>query len=148
RFAAVGFNRRAFLPSYGMAEATLAISIDRAGHGVRVDRVDGDELAGEGRAQPVGGDARASLEVVNCGPAFDGHDVAIFSPDDDQRAAPLPDRVVGEIRVRGPSVTSGYYGEPALTQRAFAGGWLKTGDLGYLVDGDVFICGRQKELII
>jgi fatty-acyl-CoA synthase len=148
KFAAVGFNRRAFLPCYGMAEATLAISFDRAGRGVRIDRFDGDELAADGRARPVAADTPGALEVVNCGPAFEGHETAIFAPDDETSSEPLPDRTVGEIRVRGPSVTSGYYGEPELTRASFAGGWLKTGDLGYLVEGDVFICGRQKELII
>lgn len=148
KFSSIGFNHRALLPCYGMAESTLAISFDALGDGVRVDRVDADELSIEGKAKPVAeGDGNA-LEVVNCGKAFEGHEVGIFAPDDDTSAEPLPDRRVGEIRVKGPSVTAGYFDEPELTAQSFAGGWLKTGDLGYLADGEIFICGRAKELII
>jgi fatty-acyl-CoA synthase len=113
---------------------------------VEVDHVDTDELAAEGRASVT--EAEGALEVVNCGKAFEEHDLAVFDPADGESKSPLPDRTVGEIRVKGPSVTSGYFNEPELTREAFAGGWLRTGDLGYLVDGDVFICGRSKELII
>jgi fatty-acyl-CoA synthase len=148
KFSHVGFSHRALLPCYGMAEATLAISFDDLGDGVRIDRVDADELSVEGHAKPVDEEKPGALEVVNCGQAFPGHEVKIFAPDDDESATPLPDRRVGEIRVKGPSVTTGYYDEPELTEAAFAGGWLRTGDLGYLVDGDIFICGRAKELII
>jgi acyl-CoA synthetase (AMP-forming)/AMP-acid ligase II len=146
KFSSIGFNHRAMLPCYGMAEATLAISFDGLGDGVRFDRVDADELSIEGNAVPV--DGSEGLEVVNCGHAFEGHEVAVFALDDDDSASALPDRRVGEIRVKGPSVTSGYFEEPELTTASFAGGWLRTGDLGYLVDGDIFICGRAKELII
>lgn len=146
KFAPAGFDHRAFLPCYGMAEATLAISFDAAREGVRTDRVDPVAMAQEGRAEPS--DGAQSLDVVNCGPAFPDHQVAVFAVDDLESARPLPDRAVGELRVRGPSVTSGYFEEPELTEAAFAGGWLRTGDLGYLVDGDIFICGREKELII
>ncbi len=142
KFAPAGFNPRAFLPCYGMAEATLAISFD---HGLRSDLVDPDELA-DGNATLATG--RQALEVVNCGKTFEGHEVRAFDPEDDDSSHPLPDRKVGELRVRGPSVTAGYFNEPELTREAFAGGWLRTGDLGYLSGGDIFICGRQKELII
>ncbi|MCA9620726.1 MAG: fatty acyl-AMP ligase [Myxococcales bacterium] len=148
KFSAVGFDRRALLPCYGMAEATLAVSFDGLGEGVRADRVDGDELAAEGKAVEAEPDKVGALEIVNCGRAFEGHDIAIFAVDDDASATPLPDRVVGEIRVKGPSITTGYFEEPELTRQAFAGDWLRTGDLGYLVGGELFICGRQKELII
>ncbi|HHH30874.1 MAG TPA: fatty acyl-AMP ligase [Polyangiaceae bacterium] len=148
KFSSIGFNHRALLPCYGMAEATLAISFDALGDGVRVDRVDADELSVEGKAKPVEEGCAGALEVVNCGKPFEGHEVAIFAPDDEDSAEPLPERRVGEIRVKGPSVTKGYFDEPELTAKAFAGGWLRTGDLGYLADGDIFICGRAKELII
>ena len=148
KFAHIGFNRRAMLPCYGMAESTLAISFDGLGDGVRVDHVDGDELAAEAKAKPVDGEASGAVEIVNCGKAFEGHEVAVFAHDDDKSENPLPDRAVGELRVKGPSVTAGYFNEPELTAKAFAGGWLRTGDIGYLSEGDIFICGRDKELII
>jgi fatty-acyl-CoA synthase len=148
KFAPIGFNPRVLVPCYGMAEATLAISFETLGRGVRVDVVDGDELAGEAKARPVAVEAPGSLEIASCGRTFEGHDLQVFDPEDAESAHPLPERSVGEIRVRGPSVTKGYFNEPELTREAFAGGWLRTGDLGYLVDGDVYICGRMKELII
>lgn len=148
KFASIGFNRRALLPCYGMAEATLAISFDGLGDGVRVDWVDGDELTAEAKAKPAEPRSSGALEIVNCGKAFEGHEVLVFDPDDELSEHPLPERSVGELRVRGPSVTSGYFNEPELTRDTFAGNFLRTGDIGYLADGDIFICGRKKELII
>jgi fatty-acyl-CoA synthase len=146
RFASIGFNPKAFMPCYGMAESTLAISFGSLAGGVSVDRVDAAELAAEGKAKPARGEG--TLALVNLGKAFPDHDIAVFGPDDRQSKSPLPDREVGEVRLRGPSVAQGYFDDPELTRQALAGGWLCTGDLGYLVDGDVFICGRSKELII
>ncbi len=146
RFAAIGFNPKALLPCYGMAESTLAISFGELGTGVQEDRVDGATLAAEGKAKAATGEG--TLCLTNLGKAFPDHELAIFAADDPESQSPLPDRVVGEVRLRGPSVTEGYLDDPELTAQALAGGWLRTGDLGYLVDGDVFICGRSKELII
>ena len=147
RFAPLGFDPRALLPCYGLAEATLAVSFDRLGRGLRTDRVDPDELA-DGAAAPAAADAAGALEVVSCGRAFAGHEVAVFHTDDAASAQPLPDRAVGEIRLRGPSLTAGYFDQPEETARLFAGGWLRTGDLGYLADGELYVTGRHKELII
>jgi fatty-acyl-CoA synthase len=148
KFAPAGFDRRAMLPCYGMAEATLAISFDRLGKGVRTETVDADDLASELKARVADTGSGGVIEVVNCGETFEDHEVAVFASEDATSENPLPDRAVGELRVRGPSVTSGYFQEPELTKKAFAGDWLRTGDIGYLVDGDIFICGRLKELII
>ncbi len=90
----------------------------------------------------------STIEIVQCGPAFDGHEVRAFAVDDDDSAHPLGDRQVGELRLRGPSVMRGYFDDDELTRLAFPGGWLRTGDLGYLADGNVHICGRSKEVII
>lgn len=146
KFERIGFNHRAFISCYGMAEATLAVSFSPLGQGVIVDAVDAQKLWSEQRAEPREGEEAA--QVVSCGRAFPEHDVAVFSPDDAKSEHPLPERSVGELRLRGPSLMTGYYGEPELTQQAFAGGWLKTGDLGYLAGGNVHICGRSKEVII
>lgn len=138
------FDPRAFLPSYGMAEATLAITFVPAFSGVRSDTVDKTGLE-SGKATP----AADGQELVNCGHAFPDHEVAIV----DEHGGRLADRQVGQIVARGPSVASGYHQEPELTAEAFKTGpdgriWLYTGDLGYMVDGEVFICGRLKDLII
>jgi fatty-acyl-CoA synthase len=141
------FDPRAFLPSYGMAEATLAITFVPAFTGVRTDAVEKAGLE-TGKATPDP-DGQA---LVNCGRAFPDHEIAII----DEQGRRLADRQVGQIVTRGPSIASGYYLEPELTAEAFkplAGEpdgptWLHTGDLGYLLDGEVFICGRLKDMII
>ncbi|MEJ7733226.1 MAG: fatty acyl-AMP ligase [Polyangiaceae bacterium] len=154
RFAPVGFSEKAFISCYGMAESTLAISFSKLGQGVITDVVDGPTLWGEGQAQPVpegassAGAAERAAPIVQCGSPFEDHDVQAFALDDGESERPLGERQVGELRLRGPSVMPGYWADPELTREAFAGGWLKTGDLGYLADGNVHVCGRSKELII
>jgi fatty-acyl-CoA synthase len=147
KFASVGFSDKAFVCCYGMAESTLAISFSQLGTGVTTDTVDGGVLWSKGRAEPAtsGEDATS---IVQCGGAFQDHDIQVFAPDDEQSERPLGDREVGEIRLRGPSLMSGYFNDPELTRSAFAGGWLRTGDIGYLASGKVHICGRSKEVII
>ena len=148
KFAPIGFSERAFVCCYGMAESTLAISFSKAGTGVHTDIVDGAALWSEGRANPAAEGALGAVPIVQCGSAFEGHEVRAFALTDEDSASPLGEREVGELRLRGPSVTPGYYNEPDKTREAFAGGWLRTGDLGYLAEGKVYICGRSKELII
>ena len=150
KFASVGFDPRALLPCYGMAEATLAVSFAEVNTGLHVDDVDAATLAAEGlaKAPSPGAPPGEITSIVSCGRSFAGHEVLVFAEEDASSGTPLPDRQVGELRVRGPSITSGYFNEPTLSREAFAGGWLRTGDLGYCVDGEVFVCGRSKELII
>jgi fatty-acyl-CoA synthase len=143
------FDPKAYLPSYGMAEATLAITFVRHSTGMKSDVIDPKAMQ-EGEAKPLAHDAPGATEIVDCGRPFPGHHVAIV---DDETGAKLGDRQVGHIITRGPSVTSGYFQEPELTaaawKKAFDGEvWLHTGDLGYLADGDLYICGRIKDIII
>jgi fatty-acyl-CoA synthase len=134
RVAPAGFDPRSFLPSYGMAEATLAITFVPLRDGVKTDV------------------SSAGKELVDCGTVFPGHELAIV--DEDGRR--LPDRQVGQIVARGPSVTAGYFQEPELTAQIYralpddpdGAPWLFTGDLGYFVDGRLFVCGRLKDVII
>ena len=147
KLAPAKFDPRSFLPSYGMAEATLAITFVPAGSGVRSDTVEKAGLE-QGAARPAPEGAPAQ-DLVNCGHAFPEHEIAIV----DEHGQRLADRQVGQIIARGPSVSKGYYLEPELTAEAFKAGpdghtWLFTGDLGYLVAGEVFICGRLKDMII
>jgi acyl-CoA synthetase (AMP-forming)/AMP-acid ligase II len=145
RFGKVGFRERAFVPSYGMAEYTLAIAFSR---GVPTDRVRSEALWAEGAARPAeaGDEPSALVEIVGCGRAFAAHGIRIV---DNETRAVLPDRRVGEIEVRGPSVMQGYFELPEKTRETINDeGWLRTGDLGYLVDGDIYICGRAKDVII
>src|SRR6185503_10136011 len=148
RFAPVGFSEKAFVCCYGMAENTLAIAFSQAGTGVTTDTVDGEKLWSEGRAIPASSTSQGAAAIVECGEEFEGHEIGVFALSDEGSEHPLGDREVGELRLRGPSVTPGYFNDPELTREAFAGGWLRTGDLGYLAGGKVYICGRSKEVII
>jgi len=147
KLAPAKFSASSFLPSYGMAEATLAITFVPVDSGVRSDTVDKKALE-SGEAKAAGSEAIAQ-ELVNCGRPFPEHEVAIV----DESGKRLGDRQVGQIITRGPSISAGYYNEPELTAQAFKAGpdgetWLYTGDLGYTVAGEVFICGRLKDMII
>ncbi|HEX3483036.1 MAG TPA: fatty acyl-AMP ligase, partial [Kofleriaceae bacterium] len=142
-FAPAGVRATALLPCYGMAEATLAISHHPVGAALRVERVDLDLLRTQQRGAPAGPGAPA-VEIVSCGRVLGGHEVRIV--DRDRRE--LPPREVGEIEVRGPSIAAGYFQDEPATRATFCDGWLRTGDLGFIVDGDLFVTGRTKDLII
>src|ERR1700674_3747846 len=144
RFAAVGLRPEALLPCYGMAEATLAITFHDCDKPIVTDIVYTSTL-GLGKAVPAKQNARLrTVELVGCGHPFPGHELRIV----DESGRPLPERCVGEITTRGPSITLGYFGQPEATVMGYRDGWLYTGDLGYIVDGQLYICGRSKDLII
>jgi fatty-acyl-CoA synthase len=143
RFAPWGFRAEAFRPSYGMAESSLAISF---ASGLRVDRVRRAAFADEARAEAAGPEETDALEFVDCGRPFSGHSLWVVDP---ESGVSLSERRVGEIRLFGPSVMRGYWENPDATAAAFDGqGRLRTGDLGYLADGRLYVCGRIKDLII
>jgi len=145
-FAGAGFRREAFVPSYGMAEATLALSFAALDRGARTDPVDLDRLERDGVAAAPDADGPARRrDFVLCGSVLPGHEV---QPRDDA-GRPLPDRRVGRLFAHGPSLMRGYDGRPEETAAVLsADGWLDTGDLGYRVDGELVITGRAKDLII
>jgi fatty-acyl-CoA synthase len=147
-FARVGFKRTALLPSYGMAESTLAISFTELFEGMKTIAVHGPTLWERGEARLVPDDDEDAVRLVSCGRAFPGHTIRVFDPDDAASERPLPERTVGELRIAGPSVMRGYWEDVERTREAFAGAFLKTGDLGFLHEGHVFICGRSKEVVI
>jgi acyl-CoA synthetase (AMP-forming)/AMP-acid ligase II len=148
RFAGIGFSDKAFVCCYGMAESTLAVSFSNVHKGVITDVVDGEALWSRGEAVSVPAESEKATPIVQCGEAFPEHDIQVFALDDENSERPLGERQVGELRLRGPSLMTGYFGEPEITRKAFAGGWLRTGDIGYLAGGKVHICGRSKEVII
>ncbi len=147
RLKPAGFNSKAFIPSYGMAEATLAISFAPHGQGFSTDSIDPASLQSSETRPSKEPNAQ---ELVCCGKAFPGHEMAIV----DEAGNRLGERRVGQIVTTGPSIGVGYFNEPELTQEAFKriqGDdriWLHTGDLGYQVGGSVYICGRLKDIII
>ncbi|MGN6375142.1 MAG: fatty acyl-AMP ligase [Sphingomonas sp.] len=140
-FADAGFQAAAFLPSYGLAEATLAVSIMPPGEGIRVELVEETQLSGV----PAGHDRPQRYRaIVNCGKPV--RDMTVEIRDED--GTPLPEGSIGKVWCKGPSVMSGYFRDEAATAACMADGWLDTGDMGYLSDGYVFIVGRAKDMII
>jgi fatty-acyl-CoA synthase len=146
-FADKGFKRSAFVPSYGLAESTLAVSFAPLNTEFEVDRVDKRELARTARAVPAVADAPAenARSFVLCGNAMPEHEIEIR----DEGGKCLPDRQIGRVLVRGPSVMEGFFQAPEKTAAVLSeDGWLDTGDLGYMIDGALVITGRSKDLII
>ena len=152
-FASCGFRRQAFYPCYGLAEATLFVSGGTPGEPPVVRSFAAAELERH-QAVPVPADAPDSRRVVGCGRAASGQTVAIVDPE--ARTLRVSGRV-GEIWVTGPSVAAGYWRRPEETEHTFrarladdpgAGPFLRTGDLGFLADGELFVTGRSKDLII
>ncbi|MET0270727.1 MAG: fatty acyl-AMP ligase [Sphingomonas sp.] len=140
-FAGAGFQASAFLPSYGLAEATLAVSIMPPGEGIVVELVEETQLSGGSGAA---GRPQRYRAIVNCGkPA---RDMTIEVREED--GAPLPERAIGKIWCAGPSIMHGYFNDPEATAACMVDGWLDTGDMGYLSDGYIYIVGRAKDMII
>jgi fatty-acyl-CoA synthase len=141
-FADAGFKASAFLPSYGLAEATLAVSIMPPGEGIVVELVEETQLSGgdvarEDRPQRF----RA---IVNCGKPVKDMEVQVREED----GTPLPEKAIGKVWCRGPSVMVGYFRDQESTDACMKDGWLDTGDMGYISEGYVYIVGRAKDMII
>jgi acyl-CoA synthetase (AMP-forming)/AMP-acid ligase II len=144
KFSAVGFRDTTFLPCYGLAEHVLAATFPPRDRGLRIERVAADDLAARRVAVSPADPDSPSTSLVSCGSALPGHRLIVA----DDRGEALPEREVGEILLAGPSVMVGYYKQEALTAEVLRDGWLRTGDLGYLSGGELFVCGRVKDLII
>ncbi|MEU8961408.1 AMP-binding protein [Streptomyces sp. NPDC048491] len=151
RFAGVGFSARSLLPGYGLAESTLYVSGTPADEAPTVLRADARALAGDVVQEPESGSGDAVRELVSSG-VVRGMDVRVV---DAATGAPLPDGRVGEIWIRGNSVALGYWNRPEETERTFRavtadgmGPFLRTGDLGALREGHLYVTGRLKEMII
>jgi len=130
-FKAAGFDPRAFLPSYGMAEVCVGVSFVRPFSGLRLDR-------------PTDPQADGNREFVVCGRVLPGHRIEIRDP----AGIVLGDRLVGRLFIDGPSVMPGYFPPTEDSTGVLRGGWLDTGDLGYWSDDEIVITGRAKDLII
>ncbi len=145
RFAPYGLDPGAVYPVYGLAECSLGLSTPAPGNAIRIDCVQRATFQASGHAEPAAGDDPGPLRFVSCGRALPDHELAVFGDD----GGPAPERVQGRVRFRGPSTTRGYYrNEEATRDLVGADGWLDSGDLGYLADGDLFLTGRAKDLII
>jgi fatty-acyl-CoA synthase len=142
RFAPHGLAAAAVRPAYGMAEATLAVTAAPSAEGPRELRLDRARYEHERTA--VAAAAGRTLDIVSCGVPLPGHAIAIL----DDAGAHVPDGTVGEIAVRGPSLSLGRYTKGDIESHALADGWLRSGDLGFVNDGELYVSGRKKDLII
>ncbi len=145
--ASAQFDERAFLPCYGMAECSLAVSFAPLESGAGSDLIDLDRLAHHGEATPIAADGTTAKgkAFINCGRPLPGYQMEIR----DEQGRPLPERRCGRIHLRGPSLMSGYFGNPEASREVLsADGWLDTGDIGYQANGSLYITGRAKDLMI
>ncbi|KTR85129.1 acyl-CoA synthetase [Novosphingobium barchaimii] len=140
-FADAGFKASAFLPSYGLAEATLAVTVMPPGEGIRVELVEEERLSGSPRDLSRPARYRA---IVNCGKAVKDMEVVIRGED----GGTLRDHQIGKVWCRGTSVMHSYFRDPEATAACLVDGWLDTGDMGYMAKGYLFIVGRAKDMII
>ena len=145
KFAPCGFRDNAMTPVYGLAEATLGVAFTPVGRGPKVETVDADAIANRAQAVPCSdGPARQVRRFVSCGPPIPGFEVRIV----DDRGTEIGERTDGAVQFRGPSTTSGYFRNPAASRALFDGDWLRSGDRGYVAGGELYITGRDKDLIV
>jgi len=153
RFASYGFRREAQLPVYGLAEAALGVTIPPLNRGPLVDRVERETFAAQGRAVPASPEDETAISFVSSGAALPRHEVRIV----DERGDEVADRTEGFLWFRGPSATSGYYRNPKATEALLPRGpatspdeyaWVNSGDRAYRADGEFYVTGRVKDIII
>jgi len=144
KFAPYGFRPGAMAPVYGLAENSVGLAFPPPGRAPVIDRVDREALSRRGMAEPAKQGDPHPLEIVACGRPLADHEIRIV--DDLDRE--LGERHEGRIEFRGPSATSGYFRNEAKTRELMRGGWLDTGDRGYMSGGDVYVTGRIKDIII
>lgn len=144
RFVPHGFRREALTPVYGLAESSVGLAFPPHARGPLVDHIDRNAMLKEGVALLVDRKNSHAQHVVSCGLALPGHEIRIV----DAASNPLPERHVGRVQFRGPSATTGYFNNMEATARLFDGSWLNSGDLGYLASGELYLTGREKDMII
>ena len=140
RFARYGFQPSAMAPVYGLAENSVGLAFPPLGRAPVIDHVDRDSLGRGGVAEPSKADDPHPLEIVGCGRPLADHEIRVV----DDMAMELGERHEGRIEFRGPSATSGYFRNEAKTRELIRGGWLDTGDRGYMAGGDIYVTGQSK----
>ncbi len=144
RYEKIGFRAESMFPVYGLAECSVGLAFPTLGQKPLIDRIDRDALTLNSRAIPAAQSDENALEFVGCGKVLSGHQLRIV----DTHSRELPERHQGRLQFMGPSATSGYYRNPQDTDTLFDQDWLQTGDLAYLAEGNLFITGRSKDVII
>jgi 1-acyl-sn-glycerol-3-phosphate acyltransferase len=144
RFSRWNFRKNVIAPVYGLAEASVGLAFTPPGEPWQVDLIDRDWLSRTGEAAPARPTDRSPLKVVSCGSVIPDHDLRVV----DAAGLELPDRSEGRLQFRGPSSTTGYYRNPEATKGLFDGEWVNTGDRAYLSEGNLYLTGREKDVII
>ncbi len=144
RFARCGFRREALTPVYGLAESSVGLAFPPLARGPWIEPVDRAALIRDSIAQPAREGDPAPLRLVSCGLPLPGHEIRVV----DAGSRELPERHQGRVQFRGPSSTQGYLANPQANARMFDGEWLNTGDLGFLLHGELFLTGREKDIVI
>jgi fatty-acyl-CoA synthase len=145
RFGPYGFRREAMMPVYGLAESSVAVAFPPMGRAPRVDTIARAAFEQERRAVPAPEGEAGALRFVSVGRALPEHEVRLV----DDAGAEVAERAVGRLLFRGPSSTAGYFRKPEQTAAiTLPGGWLDSGDLAYAAEGELFVAGRRKDLII
>ncbi|MGR4870663.1 AMP-binding protein [Variovorax sp. LARHSF232] len=144
RFVRYGLRPQALAPVYGLAETALGLTFPPPGRGLIVDRIDRQAFSRSGRALSAATGASDVQLVVACGQPLPGHEVRLV----DSTGREVAERQEGRLLFKGPSATSGYFRNSKETHRLFDGEWLDSGDYAYMAQGDVYITGRAKDVII
>ena len=153
RFGKYGFRKEAMLPVYGLAEASLGVTFPPLDRGPRVERVEREAFTAQGRAVPAAAGDENAIAFVSVGKSFPGHEVKIV----DEQGNGVAERTEGYLWFRGPSSTSGYFENEEATAQLMPQGpvgpdggypWLNSGDRAFQADGEIFITGRVKDIII
>ena len=144
RFESSGFNKNAMMPVYGLAESTVGLAFPPLQRGPVIDSIERNRFMRSGIAQPTDTKNQHALRFVSSGPPLAHHQIRIIDPAGHE----LPDRHEGRLEFKGPSSTSGYYRDAEKTKKLFDGDWLDTGDLAYIAEGELFLTGRIKDIII
>jgi len=144
RFAPYQFPPKALAPVYGLAENAVGLAFPPVGRGPIIDRVKRIALSRDGKAIPAAPDDATALEFVACGRPIPRHEIRIVDDADIE----VGDRTEGRLQFKGPSATKGYFRNPQKTRALFDGEWLESDDRAYIANGDVFITGRIKDIII
>jgi fatty-acyl-CoA synthase len=143
RFAPHGFRPGAMFPAYGLAEVGVALTFPPVGRPPRLEAIEREHFTRRREARPTD-EGDSPLRFVSCGRPLPGYRVRIV----DGAGRPLGERVEGRIEFRGPSMTSGYFHDSEATRAVLHDGWMDSGDLGYLAEGELYVSGRSKDLII
>lgn len=144
RFSAFGFNAKAMMPVYGLAESSVGLAFPPFGRGPLIEHIERSTFMRTGYAKPIQGEDKNALKFVSSGSPLPKHQIRIADPAGNE----LPEHQEGRLEFRGPSSTSGYYRDAKKTQELFAQDWLDSGDLAYIANGEVYVTGRIKDIII